>query len=64
MIQYKAPTAEKDGSLLKVGNAGLNHLARSLRASRETVARGVAALGKGVAITCGTRLALNGFTVR
>jgi hypothetical protein len=47
MIQDKAPSAGNGRVLFKDGNAGLNHLAGSLRASREAVVRGVAPLGKG-----------------
>ena len=37
----------------------LEHLGSSLRAGREAVVRGVAPLGKGVAIDCEARLAVN-----
>jgi hypothetical protein len=51
-------------ALFKLGNAGLDRLADSLRASREAVIRGVASLGKDRAIAGATRLAANGFTTR
>jgi len=40
MIQDKTLSAENGGSLIKDGDAVLNHLASSLRASRERVVRG------------------------
>ena len=46
MIQDKTLFAKKGYSLVKDGDAVLNHLASSLRASREGVVRGVAPLGK------------------
>ncbi len=48
MIQDKTLSAENGGSLVKGGDNLLNHLASSLRASREGVVRGVAPLGKDV----------------
>ena len=42
MIQDKTLSAEKGCSLVKDGDAVLNHLASSLWASREGVVRGVA----------------------
>jgi len=47
MIQVKAQAAGNGSALSKVCNAGLDHLGRSLRASRKAPARGVATLGKG-----------------
>ena len=47
MIQDKAQAARNGRVLFKGCNAVLNHLACSLRASREAVVRGVAPLGKG-----------------
>jgi len=46
MIQDKTLSAENDCSLFKDGDKLLNHLARSLRASREGVVRVVASPGK------------------
>ncbi len=46
MIQDKTLSAEKGCSLFKDGDNLLNHLASSLRASREGVVRGVAPLDK------------------
>ncbi len=46
MIQDKTLSAENACSLVKDGDNLLNHLASSLRASREGVVRGVAPLGK------------------
>ncbi len=46
MIQDKTLSAEKGYSLFKDGDNLLNHLASSLRASREGIVRGVAPLGK------------------
>ena len=46
MFQGKTPSAEKGCSLVKDGDAVLEHLGCSLRASREVVVRGVAPLGK------------------
>ena len=46
MIQDKTLSAENGYSLVKDGDAVLNHLASSLWASREGVVRGVAPLGK------------------
>ncbi len=47
MIQDKAWSAGNGRVLFKGCNAVLDHLACSLRASREAVVRGVAPLGKG-----------------
>ena len=47
MIQDKAQSAGNGRVLFKGCNAVLDHLACSLRASREAVVRGVAPLGKG-----------------
>ena len=46
MIQDKAQSAGNGKVLFKGCNAVLDHLACSLRASREAVVRGVAPLGK------------------
>ena len=46
MIQDKTLSAEKGYSLVKGGDAVLNHLVSSLWASREGVVRGVAPIGK------------------
>jgi len=46
MIQDKAQSAENGRVLFKGCNAVLDHLACSLRASREAVVRGVTPLGK------------------
>ncbi len=46
MIQDKTLSAENGCSLFKDSDNLLNHLASSLRASREGVVRGVAPLGK------------------
>jgi len=46
MIQDKAQPAGNGRVLFKGCNADVDHLARSLRASREAVVRGVAPLGK------------------
>ncbi len=46
MIQDKARSAGNGRVLFKGCNAVLDHLAYSLRASREAVVRGVAPLGK------------------
>ena len=46
MIQDKAQSAGNGRVLFKGCNAVLDHLACSLRASREAVVRGVAPLGK------------------
>jgi len=53
--------APKVGAL---GDAGLDHLGSSLRASREAVARRVAPLDKDWAIARETRLAINCFSIR
>ena len=47
MIRDKAQPAENVGALFKGWNAVLDHLARSLRASRKAVVRSVAPFGKG-----------------
>ncbi len=47
MFQDKAQSAGNGRVLFKGCNAVLDHLACSLRASREAVVRGVAPLGKG-----------------
>ena len=64
MIQDKAQLEGNGGPLFKGCNAVLDHLASSLRASREAVARVVAPLGKGPTIPGGSRLAVNGFSAR
>ncbi len=46
MIQDKTLSAENGGSLVKDGDAVLNHLTSSLWGSREGVVRGVTPLGK------------------
>ena len=46
MIQDKAQPAGNGRVLFKGCNADVDHLARSLRTSREAVVRGVAPLGK------------------
>ncbi len=46
MIQDKTLSAENGCSLVKDGDAGLDHLASSLWAGREGVVRGVVPLGK------------------
>ncbi len=46
MIQDKTLSAENGNSLIKDGDAVLNHLASSLWASRKAAVRGVAPLGK------------------
>ena len=46
MIQDKPLSAENGCSLIKDGDAVLNHLASSLWASRKAAVRGVAPLGK------------------
>jgi Tfp pilus assembly protein PilX len=61
MIQDKAQSEANGG---KGYNAGLDYLARSLRARREAPARGVAALAKGAAIACEPRLALDRLPTR
>ncbi len=48
MIQDKAQSEENGKVLFKGCNAVLDHLGDSLRASRESVVRGVASLGKGM----------------
>jgi hypothetical protein len=57
IIQDKAQSAGNGQSLFKGCNAVLDYLGSSLRASREALARGVAPLGKGLAIPCEARLA-------
>ena len=73
MIQDKAQFAGNGESgtpsrgrrvLSKDCNAGLDHLVRSLRASREALVRGVATLGKDWAIPCEARLAAKRFPTR
>jgi len=66
MIQDKAQSAANGSALCKGCNAVLDHLARSLRASRQAPApaRGVAALAKGAAIAREPRLALERLPTR
>jgi hypothetical protein len=49
---------------IHAGDAGLDHLGGSRRASREAVARGVTPLDKDRAIAGEACLAINGFTTR
>ncbi len=53
MIQDKAQSAENGQVLFKGCNAVLDHLASSLRASREAAVRGVAPLGKDAPLPAG-----------
>ena len=64
MIRDKAQSAENGQVLVKGCNAALDHLGGSLRASRDAVVRGVAPLGKDLAISGEARLAANCVTTR
>ena len=64
MCPGKAPSSTNGHSLSKDGNAVWAHLVGFLWTRREGVIHGVAPLGKGLAITCKTRLVANPFPTR